>query len=205
MAFLDVRTVPGRVVPSASIFAGRTEDRVLQETAEQARVCPGFPGLSPLLVASCCGGFLIGFFVEQDYRVIVIMHPLVRDLYKRAIIAGRDYPHPDGLDYVRRTWKAALRDSKNCPSCYRSSGTSDSPKPNCLADPKCEKEVRLAVGRGRKMVNEMVGVIQLKKYRTMRRRYGDGNDLEAEERRLRDAIAGAGYDLGTTGATTSKE
>ena len=52
------------------------------------------------------------------------------------------------------------------------------------------------------MVNEMVGVIQLKKYRTMRRRYGEGNDLEAEERRLRDAIAG--YDMGTTGAT-SKE
>ena len=149
------------------------------------------------------------------------MHPLVRDLYKRAIIAGRDYPHPDGLDYVRRTWKAALRDSKNCPSCYRCSDTTadhagarahagnhngaspDSPKPNCLADPKCEKEIRLAVGRGRKMVNEMVGVIQLKKYRTMRRRYGEGNDLEAEERRLRDAIAEYG-ELGTTGAT-SKE
>ena len=53
------------------------------------------------------------------------------------------------------------------------------------------------------MVNEMVGVIQLKKYRTMRRRYGEGNDLEAEERRLRDAIAEYG-ELGTTGAT-SKE
>ena len=98
------------------------------------------------------------------------MHPLVRDLYKRAIIVGRDYPHPDGLEYVRRTWKAALRDSKNCPSCYtQGRGTGDrgdgsaaaaaaaaAPKPNCLADPKCEKEIRLAVGRGRKMVNEMV-------------------------------------------------
>jgi hypothetical protein len=31
----------------------------------------------------------------------------------------------------------------------------------------------------------------------MRRRYGEGNDLEAEERRLRDAI-----ELGTTGATS---
>ena len=142
------------------------------------------------------------------------MHPLVRDLYKRAIIVGRDYPHPDGLEYVRRTWKAALRDSKNCPSCYtQGRGTGDggdggsspaaAPKPDCLADPKCEKEIRLAVGRGRKMVNEMVGVIQLKKYRTMRRRYGEGNDLEAEERRLRDAIAG--YELETTAAAAAKQ
>jgi len=140
------------------------------------------------------------------------MHPLVRDLYKRAIIVGRDYPHPDGLDYVRRTWKAALRDSKNCPTCYLSAPCGDSPsttrnlnnsrpKPSCLADPKCEKEIRLAVGRGRKMVNEMVGVIQLKKYRTMRRRYGEGNDLEAEEKRLRDAIAG--YELGATRNTAT--
>ena len=140
------------------------------------------------------------------------MHPLVRDLYKRAIIVGGDYPHPDGLEYVRRTWKAALRDSKNCPSCYTQGRRVDdggdgscsaAPKPNCLADPKCEKEIRLAVGRGRKMVNEMVGVIQLKKYRTMRRRYGEGNDLEAEERRLRDAIAG--YELATTAADAKNE
>lgn len=141
------------------------------------------------------------------------MHPLVRDLYKRAIIVGRDYPHPDGLEYVRRTWRAALRDSNNCPSCYTqgrragdggddSSSAAAAPKPNCLADPKCEKEIRLAVGRGRKMVNEMVGIIQLKKYRTMRRRYGQGNDLEAEERRLRDAIAG--YELETTSAADAK-
>lgn len=144
------------------------------------------------------------------------MHPLVRDLYKRAIIVGRDYPHPDGMEYVRRTWKAALRDSKNCPSCYtQGRGTGDrgdgsaaaaaaaaAPKPNCHADPKCEKEIRLAAGRGRKMINEMVGVIQLKKYRAMRRRYGEGNDLEAEEKRLRDAIAG--YELETADAKNGK-
>ena len=145
------------------------------------------------------------------------MHPLVRDLYKRALIVGRDYPHPDGLGYVRRVWKAALRDGKNCPSCYTQGrgagdgggdgdgvgGSSAAPKPNCLADPKCEKEIRLAVGRGRKMVNEMVGVIQLKKYRTMRRRYGEGNDLDAEEKRLRDAIAA--YGLETTAAADAKK
>ena len=58
-----------------------------------------------------------------------------------------------------------------------------------IDEAKCEKEIRLAVGRGRKMVNEMVGVVQLKKYRTMRRRYGQGNDVDAEEKRIRDAIA----------------
>ena len=34
------------------------------------------------------------------------MHPLVRDLYKRALFVGRDYPL--GLDYVRRTWKQGI-------------------------------------------------------------------------------------------------
>ena len=33
------------------------------------------------------------------------MHPLVRDLWKRVIIVGRDYPHPEGLAYVRRKGK----------------------------------------------------------------------------------------------------
>ena len=91
---------------------------------------------------------------------------------------------------------------KDVPVMIALAGSTVAPKPNCLADPKCDKEIRLAVGRGRKIVNEMVGVIQLKKYRTMRRRYGEGNDLDAEERRLRDAIAG--YELGTTDAATAK-
>lgn len=112
------------------------------------------------------------------------MHPLVRDLYKRAVLAGRDYPHPEGMDFVRRTWKKALRDPGNCPACYGGSGE------DSRADrPGCEREVRLAVGRGRKMVQEMVGVAQLKKYRAMRRRYGDAGELEADQRRISDAMA----------------
>lgn len=107
------------------------------------------------------------------------MHPLVRDLYKRVIVVGRDYPL--GLDYVRRTWKKALRNQENCPSCYsRSTGC-----PIILDQTKirpvgqhadCERELRKAVARGRFMVREMIGVIQLKKYRTMKQRYGDDEE-----------------------------
>ena len=91
------------------------------------------------------------------------MHPLVRDLYKRAIYVGRDYPL--GIDYVRRTWKAALRNPENCPSCYASDPTSL----------ECEKEIRVAVGKGRHMIREMIGIIQLKKYRAMKQRYGNSD------------------------------
>lgn len=102
------------------------------------------------------------------------MHPLVRDLYKRALLVGRDYPHPEGMAYVRRTWKEALRNEKNCPSCYPVSSSS-------LSSPECEKEIYRAVARGRHMVREMIGVIQLKKYRTMKARYDrdDNRSLQA--------------------------
>jgi hypothetical protein len=93
------------------------------------------------------------------------MHPLVRDLYKRALVVGRDYPL--GLEYVRRTWKKALRNPENCPSCYDYNGSP-------VVDPppaECERELRKAVGKGRYMVREMIGLIQLKKYRSMKKRY----------------------------------
>ena len=32
-----------------------------------------------------------------------------------AILVGRDYPHPEGLEYVRRKWKEALRNPENYP------------------------------------------------------------------------------------------
>jgi len=91
------------------------------------------------------------------------MHPLVRDLYKRALFVGRDYPL--GLPYVRKTWKKALRNPDNCPSCY------DSHRQPLLQHPQCEKELRKAVGKGRYMVREMIGMIQFKKYRAMKKRY----------------------------------
>jgi hypothetical protein len=96
------------------------------------------------------------------------MHPLVRDLYKRVIHVGRNYPK--GLDYVRSQWKKAIRNPDNCPSCYSVSGLLF--KPN-LGSTECEKEIRKAVGKGRYSVREMIGVIQLKKYRSMKKRYTD--------------------------------
>ena len=111
-----------------------------------------------------------------------MIHPLVRDLYKRALHVGQDYPL--GMEYVRRTWKAALRSPSNCPSCYATS--SNVPD---LQSPGCEKELHRAVAKGRYMVREMIGVIQLKKYRTMKRRY-DTKDppisIEAAIKRLEE-------------------
>jgi hypothetical protein len=69
------------------------------------------------------------------------MHPLVRDLYKRAITVGRDYPHPEGIEYVRRKWKEALRNPENCKLIEGDS----SPE---VANVN-ERIIRKAVGRGR--------------------------------------------------------
>mmetsp|Transcript_54388 Transcript_54388/g.80695 ORF Transcript_54388/g.80695 Transcript_54388/m.80695 type:complete len:121 (-) Transcript_54388:343-705(-) len=106
------------------------------------------------------------------------MHPFVRDLYKRAILVGRDYPHKDGLDYVRKTWKKALRDPSNCPLYYNSSDRAKDEK-------DIEREILKAVGRGRYMVKEMAGIIQLKKYREMKKRYGSNDGADKLEEALR--------------------
>lgn len=79
------------------------------------------------------------------------MHPLVRDLYKRFLHVGRDYPR--GLGYVREKAKTAIQNNA------------------AMTD---EKEIKLAVSKGRWWVNELIGVVQLKKYRAMRNRYGAG-------------------------------
>ena len=88
------------------------------------------------------------------------MHPLVRDLYKRVILVGRDYP--TGLSHVKQVWKKALRNPENCPSCVADPTSQD-----------CQEEILRAVHKGRFMVKEMIGVIQIKKYRAMKARYDD--------------------------------
>ncbi|KAG7339137.1 hypothetical protein IV203_020081 [Nitzschia inconspicua] len=143
-----------------------------------------------------------------------MIHPLVRDLYKRALVVGRDYPL--GLPYVRKQWKRAIRNVDNTPSCYQQqqqqqqqhqsqSGPQHSQHPNTTITTRpterrrnqshhssvssssssssyfsvqCEREIRKAVGKGRFMIREMIGVIQLKKYRTMHRRYDDATERD---------------------------
>ena len=78
------------------------------------------------------------------------MNPRVRDLYKRILVVGKDYP--GGLEFVRR--KAKPWFSQNA----------------SLTD---EIEIKRAVAVGRHMVREMVAVIHLKKYRSMKKRYYD--------------------------------
>lgn len=99
------------------------------------------------------------------------MHPLVRDLYKRVLHVGRDYP--TGLAHVKKVWKKALRNPANCPSCV-----------NDPASDACYEEILRAVHKGRFMVKEMIGVIQIKKYRAMKQRYG----TSAMEEQREDAV-----------------
>lgn len=63
------------------------------------------------------------------------MHPLVRDLYKRAVLVGRDYP--GGLELVRRKTKEMMFANR---------------------DLKTEEEIKRVVARGRwYLANELVG------------------------------------------------
>ena len=78
------------------------------------------------------------------------MHPLVRNLYKRFMIIGQDYPHPGGLEHVRSKVKEAFFANKH------------------LSD---EAELKKAIHRGRYVCKEMIGFMQFKKYRAMRQRY----------------------------------
>lgn len=120
------------------------------------------------------------------------MHPLVRDLYKRVLLVGRDYP--TGLQHVKEKWKSAIREPRNCPNCYSvvdgepqqiivtlshesSQMKSEKIERSSLDSKECHEEILHAVHRGRSMVKEMVGIIQLKKYRTMKGRYDTNDDI----------------------------
>ena len=76
------------------------------------------------------------------------MKPIVRDLYKRFLIAGRDYPQ--GLNFVREKARTAFMENK---------------------DISGEVEIKKAVVKGRYWVRELHAVSKLHKYREMRKRY----------------------------------
>jgi hypothetical protein len=124
----------------------------------------------------------VGGLPPEDLTVPARMHPLVRDLYKRVLVVGKDYP--TGLEHVKKVWKAALRNRANCPSWYRDNNQNANDKDDLVlrnggggsGRRNDEEELLRAVHKGRHMVKEMIGIIQLKKYRAMRQRY-DENPL----------------------------
>jgi Complex 1 protein (LYR family) len=93
------------------------------------------------------------------------MHPLVRDLYKRFLHVGKDYPK--GYAYVREKAKQSIVNNKHMTS---------------------EDDIVKAVHKGRWWVNELIGVIRLKKYRAMRQRYGADASLQELERKLEEDL-----------------
>ena len=74
------------------------------------------------------------------------------------------------MSYVRRVWKEALARDRG--------------------GAMTEVELKKKVAKGRFMLREMVGVIQLKKYRVMKSRYID-DDPNAVERRMENLVAAA--------------
>jgi hypothetical protein len=118
------------------------------------------------------GGIAADLALQAELSFPPKMHPLVRDLYKRVLLAGRDYP--TGIDHVKAAWKKALRNPRNRPSCYGASGGGNDEakgREPARTSTACEREIRRAVAKGRHMVNEMAGVARLKKYRAMKERY----------------------------------
>ena len=119
-------------------------------------LAPSHSTLGRLLAGDC-----VALFTSSWHTTT--MHPLVRDLWKRVVWVGRDYP--TGLDHVKAVWKSALRNPENCPSWYTNGGGD-------------EEELLRAVHKGRQAVKEMIGVIQLKKYRSLKQRYDQPNQHE---------------------------
>ena len=76
------------------------------------------------------------------------MHPLVRDLYKRILHVGKDYPL--GLEWVKSKAKPWFRQNKN------------------ITD---EIDIRRCVALGRHQVRELRAVVGLKKYRYLKNTY----------------------------------
>lgn len=78
------------------------------------------------------------------------MHNLVRNLYKRLMIAGREYPA--GIEAVRNRAKKEFRKNANLTN---------------------EEEIMKAIYVGRWWVKEIYAINSLKKYREMKKRYSE--------------------------------
>lgn len=114
------------------------------------------------------------------------MHPQVRDLYKRFMVIGADYPHPEGLAYVKRKvkdafWsKAHLTDEVKRVIIVKCSCCTTIPLPCCQnftflhteklrlsthPHTRLQKDILKAVGHGRYVCRETLAFMQFKKYR----------------------------------------
>lgn len=89
--------------------------------------------------------FFPKFFSQLSHET---MHPRVRDLYKRIITVGRDYPM--GLEWVRGKAKVWILQNK---------------------DVRDDLELRRKIAEGRRQVREMQAVIWLKRYRYLNKVY----------------------------------
>ncbi|CAM9591101.1 unnamed protein product [Hapterophycus canaliculatus] len=78
------------------------------------------------------------------------MHPLVRNLCRRFVLAARR--HPSGEAWFKDQVKEALRNNALLSS---------------------EEEIRRAVARGRRVVRDAEKFSRFSRYRAMRRRYSD--------------------------------
>jgi hypothetical protein len=112
-----------------------------------------------------------------------MIHPFVRDLYKRVLMVSKDYPSTDH-HHIKQLWKDAMRNPENCPSWYTKTKTNSKQNPistvttSSTAEPTNDmNELYHAVHRGRQMVKEMIGIVQLHKYRSMKQRYSNSNDM----------------------------
>jgi hypothetical protein len=115
-----------------------------------------------------------------------MIHPIVRDLYKRVLMVSKDYPSTDH-QHIKQLWKTAIRNPENCPSWYTEtncnpiSTITPGTTPNSDTTPTNDiNELYHAVHRGRLMVKEMIGIVQLHKYRSMKQRY-NSNDYNSDD------------------------
>jgi hypothetical protein len=82
------------------------------------------------------------------------MIPAVRDLYKRLIFLGREYP--EGLPYIRKKLKAGFLKNREVTEA---------------------SQIDVCLSRGEYIVKELEALYKLKKYRHLKKMYYDLDSL----------------------------
>jgi len=99
-----------------------------------------------------------------------MMHPFVRELYRQLLHAGSS--HPEGKAFVRDRAKAAFFAEKNLavPPIVQSRNRITSIRTSYEDSNEYDAFMK-AIYKGRWWVKELAGIIQLHKYRYLRRRF----------------------------------